>query len=47
MNYEVFTCLYSLLKNGMKDDLEQKDDSSSFYVHNGPIDAEVHLLMDL
>ena len=47
MNYEAFTCLYSLLKNGMKDCLEQKDNSSSFYVHNGPIGSEVHLLMAL
>ena len=36
MNNEAFTCLYSLLKNG-----------SSFYVHNGPIDGEVYLLMAL
>ena len=47
MNCEAFTCLYSLLKNGMKDNLEQKDDLSSLYVHNGPIDGEVHLLMAL
>ena len=40
MNYEAFTHLYSLLKNGMKDYL-------SFYVHNGPIDGEVCLLMAL
>ena len=45
MNYEAFSCLYSLLKNGMKDYLEQKDDLLSFYVHNGPIDGEVCLLM--
>ena len=47
MNYEAFTCLYSLLKNGMKEYLEQKDDSLSCYVHIGPIDGEVHLLMAL
>ena len=47
MNYEAFTCLYSLLKNGMKDYLEQKDELPSFYVHSGPIDGEVHLLMAL
>ena len=47
MKYEAFTCLHSLLKNEMKDYLEQKDNSSSFYVHNGPIDGKVHLLMAL
>ena len=31
----------------MKDYLEQKDNSSSFYVHSGPIDSEVQLLMAL
>ena len=31
----------------MKDYLEQKDNSSSFYVHNGPINGEDHLLMAL
>ena len=47
VNYEAFTHLYCLLENGMKEYLEQNDDSSSFNVHNGPIDGEVCLLIAL
>ena len=47
INYEAFTHLYCLLENGMKEYLEQNDNSSSFYVHNGPIDGEVCLLIAL
>ena len=47
MHYEAFSHLYCLLENGMKEYLEQNDDSSSFYVHNGPIDGEAHLLIAL
>ena len=47
MNYEAFTRLYCLLENGIKEYLEQNNDMSSFYVHNGPIDGEVHLLIAL
>ena len=47
MKYEAFTHLYCLLENGMKAYLEQNDDLSSFYVHSGPIDGEVYLLIAL
>ena len=47
MNYEALTHLYCLLENGMKEYLEQNDNSSSFYVHNGPIDGEGCLLIAL